>query len=86
MGAEMILLAKNVDGIYDSDPKLNPDAKKYNDITYKQVLADDLTVMDSPAIALCMENNIPILVFAMNEKNSIVRAVSGEQVGTLVHK
>ena len=49
-------------------------------------MADDLTVMDSPAIALCMENNIQILVFAMNEKNSIVRAVSGEQVGTLVHK
>ncbi len=86
MGAEMILLAKNVDGIYDSDPKLNPDAKKYDDITYKQVLADDLAVMDSPAIALCMENDIPILVFAMNEANSIVRAVSGEQVGTLVHK
>ena len=75
-----------VDGIYDSDPKLNPDAKKYDDITYKQVLADDLAVMDSPAIALCMENDIPILVFAMNEANSIVRAVSGEQVGTLVHK
>ena len=87
MGAEMILLAKNVDGIYHSDPqKLNPDAKKYDDITYKQVLADDLAVMDSPAIALCMENDIPILVFAMNEANSIVRAVSGEQVGTLVHK
>ena len=84
--ADAMLLAKAIDGIYDSDPKLNPDAKKYDDITYKQVLADDLAVMDSPAIALCMENDIPILVFAMNEANSIVRAVSGEQVGTLVHK
>ncbi len=86
MGAEVILLAKNVDGVYDSDPKKNQAAAKYDEISYKKVLSDDLTVMDSPAIALCMENDIPILVFALKDDNSIVRAVMGEKVGTLVYK
>ncbi|MBQ6692664.1 MAG: UMP kinase [Clostridia bacterium] len=85
MSADVILLAKNVDGVYDSDPKTNQNAKKYEDITYKQVLADGLMVMDSPATALCMENNIPIVVFALNEENSIVNAVAGKTNGTLVH-
>lgn len=85
MNADVILLAKNVDGVYDSDPKVNPDARRYTDITYKQVLADGLMVMDSPATALCMENDIPIIVFALGEENSILRAVQGETFGTLVH-
>lgn len=85
MNADVILLAKNVDGVYDSDPKINPNAKRYSDITYKQVLADGLMVMDSPATALCMENNIPIIVFALEEENSILRALQGETFGTLVH-
>lgn len=84
MGAEIILLAKNVDGVYDSDPKKNPDAKRYDAITYKQVLSDGLMVMDSPATALCMENHIPIVVFGLMEKDGIKRAVMGEKVGTLV--
>ena len=58
---------------------------RYEDISYKQVLADGLTVMDSPAIALCMENDIPIIVFGLSEENSIVRAVKGEKIGTFVH-
>lgn len=85
MNADVILLAKNVDGVYDSDPKINPQAKRYTDISYKQVLADGLMVMDSPATALCMENDIPIIVFALGEENSILRAVQGETFGTLVH-
>ena len=85
MGADVILLAKNVDGVYDSDPKTNPDAKKFSDISYKDILAQGLTVMDSPAVALCMENNIPIVVFPLKEEGSIVRAARGEEIGTLVH-
>lgn len=85
MNADVILSAKNVDGVYDSDPKTNPQAVRYEDISYKQVLADGLTVMDSPAIALCMENDIPIIVFGLSEENSIVRAVKGEKIGTFVH-
>lgn len=85
MNAEVILLAKNVDGVYDSDPKKNKDAKRYEDICFKKVLADGLLVMDSPATALCMENDIPLIVFALHEKRGIVRAVEGEQLGTYVH-
>ncbi len=85
MTADVILLAKNVDGVYDSDPKKNPNAKRYEEISFRQVLSDGLLVMDSPATALCMENNIPLIVFALNEDHGIVRAVQGEQLGTYVH-
>jgi len=85
MGADVILLAKNVDGIYDSDPKKNPDAKKFDSISYKEILARGLTVMDSPAVALCMENSIPIVVFPLNSEGAVVRAAAGECEGTLVH-
>jgi uridylate kinase len=86
MGADVILLAKSVDGVYNDDPKRNTGAVKYDEINYRKILSDGLMVMDSPATALCMENDIPILVFALSEKNSIVRAVKGENVGTLVKK
>ncbi len=85
MNADVILLAKNVDGVYDSDPKKNPDAKRYKDICFKQVLADNLLVVDSPATALCMENNIPLIIFALTEEQGIVRAVQGDMLGTYVH-
>jgi uridylate kinase len=85
MNAEVILLAKSVDAVYDSDPKQNNNAKRYESITFKQVLADGLMVMDSPATALCMENNIPIVVFALAQERAIVRAVQGEALGTYVH-
>jgi uridylate kinase len=85
MNADVILLAKSVDAVYDSDPKHNHNAKRYKSISFKQMLADGLTVMDSPATALCMENNIPVIVFALVEENGIVRAINGEELGTYVH-
>ena len=84
IGADAILLAKNVDGIYDSDPKKNPDAKKFDDISYMQVIEKGLSAMDTTAITLCMENKIPIVAFGLNEKDSIMRAVKGEKIGTVI--
>lgn len=84
IGAEAILLAKNVDGIYDSDPKKNPDAKKFDEISYMQVIERGLAAMDTTAITLCMENKIPIVAFALNEENSILRASQGEKIGTVI--
>ena len=73
-----------VDGVYDSDPKLNPEAKKFDTISYHEVLNKDLNVMDSTASALCKDNNIPILVFSIEEPDNIYKAVCGESVGTVV--
>ncbi len=84
MDAEVILLAKNVDGVYNKDPKKYKDAKKYDEVTYMQSISEGLGVMDTTAITLCMENKIPILVFALNEKDSIKRAVLGENFGTII--
>ena len=82
--AEVIFKATKVDGIYDCDPHLNPAAKRYQSLTYGHVLAQDLRVMDSTAIALCKENNIPILVFDLSGRGNIRRAVMGESIGTIV--
>jgi uridylate kinase len=82
--AEVIFKATKVDGVYDSDPKLNPNARRYESLTYNQVLTDDLKVMDGTAIALCRENKIPILVFDLSVSGNIVRAAKGEPVGTIV--
>lgn len=84
MEVELIMLAKNVDGVYDSDPKLNPNAKKYEHITYLDSINQGLNVMDNTALTLCMDNSIPIIVFGVNEKDSICRVVSGEKIGTLI--
>ena len=84
MEADLILLAKNVDGVYDSDPKKNPDAKKFDEISYLEVISRGLQAMDTTAVTLCMENNIPILAFGLSEKESIKRAVLGEKMGTLI--
>lgn len=84
MEADLILLAKNVDGVYDSDPKVNPNAVRYTDISYMEVIERELKAMDTTAITLCMENSIPIMAFALAEENSIVRAVLGEKLGTLI--
>ncbi|MFA9398408.1 MAG: UMP kinase [Clostridiaceae bacterium] len=84
--AEIILLAKKVDAVYDKDPNIYPDAKKFEKLSYIEVLDRDLKVMDSTATSLCMDNNIPILVFALNETGNIKRAILGENVGTLVYK
>ena len=84
IGADAILLAKNIDGVYSADPRTNPDAVKYDTITYDQVLEQHLAVMDSTATCLAMDNHIPVLVFALKEPENILRALSGENVGTLV--
>ena len=85
MEADLILLAKNVDGIYDSDPKQNSQAKKYDQISYIDFVSQGLQAMDTTAVTLCMENNIPILAFGLSEENGIMRAVQGEKIGTLIH-
>lgn len=82
--AEVLLLAKNVDGIYDSDPKLNPNAKKLKEVSYKDYIAQGLKAMDTTAITICMENEIPVLAFGLFEKDSLVRAVTGEDIGTII--
>lgn len=84
--AQVILLAKNVDGVYDKDPKKFSDAKKYTEITYMQSISQKLGVMDTTALTLCMENKTPILVFALNEENSIVKEVLGENIGTIIQE
>lgn len=86
INADLILLAKNVDGVYNKDPKKYPDAKKYAEVTYMQSISEGLNVMDTTAITLCMENKIPIYVFALNEENSIIRAISGEKIGTIIQR
>lgn len=82
--AEVILVAKTIDGVYSADPKVDPNAVKYDEITYLDILNKDLKVMDSTATSLCRDNNIPLIVFAMSEKGNMVKAVKGERVGTLV--
>ncbi|MBC5995228.1 UMP kinase [Romboutsia ilealis] len=83
MEAEVILLAKNVDAVYDKDPKVHADAKKFEELSYIEVLQKELKVMDSTATSLCMDNNIPIKVFELSTEN-IIRAVMGENIGTIV--
>lgn len=83
--ADVLLCAKNIDGVYDSDPRVNSDAKKLDNIKYIDVIKNGLQAMDTTAISLCMENKIPIIVFGLNEANSIVRAVNGEEIGTLIN-
>ncbi len=82
--AEVIFKATKVDGIYDSDPHQNPQAQRYETLTYSEVLTQDLRVMDGTAIALCKENRIPIIVFDLSDKNNIRRALMGEKIGTIV--
>ncbi|HEY9853089.1 MAG TPA: UMP kinase [Leptolyngbyaceae cyanobacterium] len=84
ISADVIFKATKVDGIYDSDPHLNPQARRYQSLNYGHVLANDLRVMDSTAIALCKENNIPIMVFDIAVRGNIHRAVMGESIGTIV--
>jgi len=84
IGAEVILKATKVDGIYDSDPKKNPDAKRFSKITYLDALQKQLKVMDSTAFSLCMDNKMPIIVFDLFRPHNLKRVVLGEKVGTLV--
>lgn len=82
--AECILLAKKVDGVYDMDPKLHPEAKKYDKLTYKQVIEQDLKIMDITAITLCKDNDIPIIVFGLDGEGNIKKAIMGESNGTII--
>ncbi|MBO5929822.1 MAG: UMP kinase [Clostridia bacterium] len=82
--AEAILLAKNIDAVYDSDPATNPDAKRFTKLSYKEVLNRGLKVMDTTATSLCMDNDIPILVFGIAQPENIVRVLCGENMGTIV--
>ncbi|MFY9272730.1 MAG: UMP kinase [Thermacetogeniaceae bacterium] len=82
--AEVILMAKNVDAVYDSDPKTNPEAQKLTELKYIDVLKNGLGVMDSTAASLCMDNRIPIIVFGIKEKGNVLKAVMGERIGTIV--
>ena len=84
IGADVIFKATNVDGVYDSDPKKNPDAKKFDRLTHMDVLQKELHVMDSTAASLCMDNGIKILVFNLDDPDNIVRAMTGDHNGTLV--
>ncbi|MBP3337462.1 MAG: UMP kinase [Clostridia bacterium] len=84
VNAEAILLAKKVDGVYDSDPEKNPDAKMFDKLTYIDVLNKGLGVMDSTATSLCMDNDIPILVFGLDDPENIKRVLCGEKIGTVV--
>ncbi len=84
IGADVLFKATKVDGVYDSDPSKNPDAKRYQTLTYGHILTQDLRVMDSTAISLCKDNNIPIIVFDLNVRGNVKRAVMGDPIGTLV--
>ena len=84
INADVILLAKNIDGVYNADPAKDANAVKYDVITYEEVLAQHLAVMDSTATSLSMDNHIPVLVFALKDPENIIRAVEGEKIGTIV--
>lgn len=83
--AEVVIKGTRVDGVYDSDPEKNPDAIKYDKITYREVIEKNLRVMDQTAITLCYENNLPIRVFNFNENGNLKKLILGEEIGTLIH-
>ncbi len=84
IGADVILLAKNVDGVYDSDPATNPDAVKFDELSFMEVIERDLKVMDLTAATLCKDNHIVIHVFALAEEGNVLKALTGEKIGTIV--
>lgn len=84
IGADVLLKATKVDGVYDSDPMNNPDAKRFETVSYDQVLADKLSIMDATAIVMCRDNDLPLRIFDLTQANALVRAMSGEEIGTVV--
>lgn len=84
--ADAILVAKTIDGVYSADPKVDPTAVKYDEITYTEVLNKDLKVMDAAAIAICRDNNIPLVVFALENTENIIKIIDGQNIGTIVKK
>lgn len=85
MGSEVILCGKTIDAVYSDDPKTNPQAIRYTDITYDEVLRKDLKVMDASSIAICRDNNIKILVFGMDNLENFIKVINGENIGTIIH-
>ena len=85
MGADVILKATQVDGVYDSDPRKNPDAKRYESVTFHECISQRLNVMDTTAFSLCMDNHIPIIVFVLGPDGNLSHALRGQPIGTLVH-
>lgn len=85
IGADALLLAKNIDGIYDSDPKTNPNAKKFDELTYDEYVARGLKAMDTSAVIMCKENGLKVHAFGLSDKNSIVKAVAGGKEGTVIY-
>ena len=84
IGADVLLKATMVDGVYDADPVGNPDAKRFESVSYDQVIADKLGVMDATAIVMCRDNNLPLRIFDLTQPNALVQAMSGEKVGSLI--
>ena len=84
IGADVLLKATKVDGVYDADPASNPDAKRYETVSYDTVLTDKLNVMDATAIVMCRDNNLPLRVFDLTKQNALVEAMSGKEIGTVV--
>ena len=84
INAEIILFGKTIDGVYEEDPKVNPNAKKFEEITYTDVLQKNLKVIDSTAASLCRDNNMPTMIFALGNGESIINAVAGENIGTII--
>jgi uridylate kinase len=82
--ADVLLMAKNIDGIYDCDPKTNPNAKKYDHINFIDVIKNSIKAMDATAATMCMENNVPVIAFGLDEKDSLIKAVCGEKIGTVI--
>lgn len=83
INAEIIFKATTTDGVYDSDPKTNPNAKKYTEVSFGEILSKNLKVMDSTAASMCRDNNIPVMVFSLKNPENIIKAINGENVGTL---
>jgi uridylate kinase len=84
IGADVLLKATKVDGVYDKDPMNNPDAKRFESVSYDQVLSDKLSVMDATAIVMCRDNNLPLRIFDLTRADALVKAMSGEEIGTVV--
>jgi uridylate kinase len=84
IGADVLLKATKVDGVYDSDPVSNPDAKRFETVSYDQVLSDKLSVMDATAIVMCRDNKLPLRIFDLTRENALVQAMSGDEIGTVV--
>ena len=86
INADIILMAKMVDGVYNDDPKKNPDAKRYDQISFSEILNKELAVIDSTAASLCRDNRMPVLIFSLEDPHNIVRAIQGDEIGTILRE